>query len=390
MTLPPMWKVRRELRSGFPKLGKLYHRTVHDPVRKVIYDRRSKQLIKITPGKLTLTDRVAVVVLFQPNGLAPSVQLTLDHLARNRFSVVLVSNAPLGPDDRAALARSSAVLLERPNVGYDFGGYRDGIRYLWSLRHALSRLVLMNDSTWFPLRRDDDSLARMEALGADLAGHVYKTEDRRNRLQDHIESHLLMFSRDFLASDGFRQFWRRYRMSDDRGTTIRFGEKGLSQFAIRSGLKVRALLGRDELVACLERCSETELAEVLHHTADGFPSKFENADRIRAAAANGEAWRDDYIAWVHRSLSNTTSYGVSGTFVMPAMVYGRLAFAKKGRDLPHQSARAKILELEADGVIPPLDTAVRDEMMASVAAWQPPRGVEFPGRPLKSKPAATG
>ena len=381
MTLPPMWKVRRELRAGFTKLSMLFIRTVHDPIRKVIYDRRSNRLIKITPGELTLTDRVAVFVVFQPNGLAPSLQLTLDHLARNRFSVVLVSNGPLRPDDRTAVAKSVSVLLERPNVGYDFGGYRDGIRYLWSLRQELSLLVLMNDSTWFPLRRDDDSLARMEALGADLAGHVFKTENEKRPDNDHIESHMLMISKDFVRSSDFRQFWSRYVMSNSRVTTIRVGEKAFTQCAIRSGWRVGSILDRQWLMSVLQKLDDADLELVLQHTIDIKHHRHPDLSTVRRCLASGEPWREAFLAWTDHSLRNSLPILLSAAFVMPAHVYGRMGFAKKAKDMRFHMAREELLDLEASGMIPPLADEVRAEVSQMVRGWVPPNGQARVTRP---------
>lgn len=373
MTLPPLWKVNRELERIGVKAVRLAGRWVHDPIRNPIYDMTAGRRQTVTPGAYPLTGRVAVFVVYQPKGVAASILLTLEHLRQNDYSVLVVSNGPLRPEDRALLAENAAIVLERPNVGYDFGAYRDGIRHLWALKADLSRLILMNDSTWFPLRREDDSLARMEALGADLAGHVFKTEEKNKRGIDHVESHLLMISREFYASRDFLKFWSNYRMSDNRTTTIKYGEKGFSNFAIRHGWSVKALLGRDWFATCLKHLGDDDISAVLTHTVDGFRTRMKNADFIRSAASRGEAWRQEYIEWAHDCLSNTTSFGLSGTFIMPAVVYGGLGFAKKGRETPFHHARLKLLELDRDGVIPPLDETVRNEVTIALSNWGRPQ-----------------
>ena len=390
MTLPPMWKVRRELWAIVTKSRMLYLRTVQDRLRKFFYDRTSHRQITITKGDLPLTDRVAVFVVFQPKGLARSVLLTLEHLARSRYSVVVVSNGPLRPEDRAAVARSAATVLERPNVGYDFGGYRDGIRHLWSLGHDTSRLVLMNDSTWFPLRRDDDSLERMEALDADLAGHIFKTESEEKRGYDHMEAHLLMISRDFLRSDDFKRFWSSYRMSDERVTTIAIGEKAFSQLAIKAGRKVKSLLGREWLLSVLQGLDDRDLERVQRHTIDSFKSRQPDLTEVRRLLQSGRPWRDVYLAWTDKSLRNSRSYLLSAAFVMPALVYGRMGFAKKAKDIRFHMAREELLDLEAMGMIPPLADEVREEIAASLRAWVPPKGQEKMVRPLKATAVQTG
>jgi hypothetical protein len=379
-----MWKVRRELRVGVTKLRMFYLRAVHDRLRKAVYDRTSDRQIKVTPGDLPMTDRVAIFIVFQPKGLAPSVVLTLEHLAQNRFSVVVVSNGPLRPEDRAAVARKATVVLERPNVGYDFGGYRDGIRHLWSLGHDTSLLVLMNDSTWFPLRRDDDSLERMEALDADLAGHIFKTESEEKRGYDHMESHLLMISRDFVRSSDFRHFWSSYRMSDERATTIAFGEKAFSQLAIKSGRKVRSLMSREWLLSVLGRLDDRDLERVLRHTIDSFSSKQPDLTEVRRLIQSGRPWRDAYLAWADKSLRNSRSYLLSAAFVMPALVYGKMGFSKKAHDIRFHMAREELLDLEAMGMIPPIADEVRAEIAEKVRAWVPVKGQEKMVRPLKA------
>lgn len=341
MALPPLWKVRREILRSYTKIAIPTSRWFYEPVRKVAYDLTARWQQRLTPGAFSLTDRVAVFVVFQPMGIPASVMLTLDHLRQNGFSVFVVSNGPLRPKDCATLSGSCSLIMERPNVGYDFGAYRDGIRHLWSLNRQLSRLLLMNDSTWFPLRSDDDSLDRMEALGADLAAHIYKIEDEAVRRRDHVESHLLMISLEFLQSDEFRRFWSDYRMSNFRSTTIEFGEKGLTQMAIRSGRKVAALMHREWLISTLDSLDDCELRLVLDHLIDDLRFRDKGPGAVQSAAARGAPWREDFLAWVNWEISNSLIFLISPTFVMPALVYGQMGFAKKSKELRFPSGAAK-------------------------------------------------
>ena len=390
MALPPAWKVRRELARIGDKLSLAAHRWLYDPLRKPVYDLTWRWRQTITTGSLPLTDRVAVFVVYQPKGVPPSIFLTLEHLWQNRFAPLVVSNGPLRPEDRRLLAAKAALVIERPNVGYDFGAYRDGIRHLWSLEHDLSLLVLMNDSTWFPLRRDDDSLARMEALEADLAGHIHKMEGEHSRKRDHLESHLLMISGDFCRSAEFRRFWSSYRMSDMRDTTIKFGEKGFSQISLGSGRKVAALFDREWLTGTLSRLSDDDLRIVLDMTIDSFHGRQKNADHVRDALARGQPWREAFLSWVRVALSNSRTYFISATFIMPALVYGRMGFAKKANDIRFHMAREELLDLEASGMIPPLADEVRLEIAEAVRKWVPPQGEESTVRPRTAAKAQVG
>lgn len=391
MTLPPLWKVSRELGRIRVKVVRFVGRWVHDPIRKPIYDMTAGWRQTITRGKYPLTTRVAVFVVFQPKGVAGSILLTLQHLRQNDYSVLVVSNGSLRPEDRALLAENAAIVLERPNVGYDFGAYRDGIRHLWALKADLSRLILMNDSTWFPLRRDDDSLARMEALDADLAGHVCKTENESKAENDHVESHLLMFSRTFLQSGDFRNFWSGYRMSDRRSTTIKFGEKGLTQMTLRQGWRIETLMGREWLNGVLRCLDDRSLEMVFTHTIDSFSRKRESdLSSVQRLHTCGEPWREAYLAWTDKSLRNSTSFLLSAAFVMPALIYGRMGFAKKANDIRFHLAREELLDLEASGMIPPIADEVRMEVRQMVRTWAPPKGQEKVVRPSQAVTANIG
>jgi lipopolysaccharide biosynthesis protein len=249
MALPPAWKVRREIWRIRNRIAQKLGGVFYDSFRQYLYDRRALNFLKVREGDQPLSDRVAVFVLFQPSGLAPSTFFTLDHLLKNGWSPLVISNAPLTESDAADVSRRAAKVMERPNVGYDFGAYRESIRYLDRIGHRLERLILMNDSTWFPLREDDDSLARMEASGADLVGHIYKIEDIKDRGRDHVESHLLMFSRRALEDEAFQRFWNCFVMSNRRDVTIESGEKRITQVGIAAGWAPKGLLSRETLIS---------------------------------------------------------------------------------------------------------------------------------------------
>ncbi len=372
MTLPPRWKVKRELWRIRDQIERRVNSAILDGPRQYIYDRLARKSVSIREGLLPLTERVAVVVLFQPKGIAASTLFTLDHLIANRWSPLIVSNANLSGRDAGEIASRSALVIERPNVGYDFGAYREAINHLEHTSHKLDRLILLNDSTWFPLRKADDTLQRMEAEGADVIGHIYKIEDPARRWNDHVESHLLMFGENMMRSQAFKNFWRNYVMSDSRDTTIEKGEKGITQMGLAEGWSVRGLLTREWLVGALRELDDNQLREVLldvvHHREDAS----KHCDRLLQSSREGDNWREDFIAWVDSELSNSLQHLLSATFIAPAMVYGGQGFVKKSSGRRFHLARMKVLSLEKEGRIPELHPAVRREMEKAVAKWQPP------------------
>lgn len=372
MKLPPAWKIRREVWRVKEQMHDLLIPRFADRIAQAYHDRNIHRLLLETRGSLSLTKRVAVLVLFQPKGIAASTYMTLDHLAQENWSVLLVSNTALSTSDRKQLAAKSAFVIERPNTGYDFGAYREGWRWLERHGHKPERLILMNDSSWFPLRMHDNSLRRMEALNVDLAGQVFKTESTENEGRDHLESHLLMFSEKALHHPAILRFWADYAMTSDKRLTILRGEKGLTQCARQSGLSIEGLLDREKMLALLSQLSDQKLLEVLEslaiHSEDG---KKLRADWMTAARGNF-SWREEFLAWTSYQLSNSRQYLVSAAFVDPAASLGGLCFLKKSNDLRFQFARLALMRGIEAGRIPPVDPLIEKEVMKAIAGWKLP------------------
>jgi hypothetical protein len=371
MALPPAWKVKRELRRVYENLLDFVRfRPAVEWLRILHYEVHPRINLHETQGALLLTARVAVFVLFQPKGIAGSTLQTLAHLAEEGWSVLVISNAPLSPDDRTRVATNSAHVIERPNLGYDFGAYREGWRWLQRRGHRPNRLILMNDSTWFPLRRQDDTLRRMEALKVDLAGHIFKTESSADSSNDHMESHLLMFGQRALAHPDIQEFWANYRMTSSKALTIERGEKGISQAVLLAGLELKGLLDREQLLSILGGLPDDALCLVASNLViDDDENRQRRADWV-AAAAHGLPWREDFLAWTDYELANSLYQLLSATFVYPAILYGGMGFMKKSNDRRFQLARMLILrEIEA-GCIPPFDPVIMEEVRSNAENWK--------------------
>jgi hypothetical protein len=376
MSLPPAWKVKRELRRVYEKAKDAVALHPSNPLRQFVglrhqrnYDRNLANLLRETPGARPLTQRVAAFILFQPKGIAGSTFLTLDHLAQEGWSVLVISNAPLSDADRARLAAASAHVIERPNVGYDFGAYREAWRWLHRNGHALDRLILMNDSTWFPLRMNDDSLRRMEGLDADLAGHIYK---HTSGYRDHIESHLLMFGPRALAHPAIQSFWADYLMTDSRLDTILFGEVGIAQAGLAAGLSVKGLVGRDILISHLARLSDKALLDSLRDLALSSTAARNQRDAWQEAAELGQPWRDAFLSWTYDELTTSREHFVSASYILPAVRLCGMGFLKKSADRRFHFGRLAMMHAIEKGQLPPMDAVVAAEVAAAIKIWKPP------------------
>ena len=371
MKFPPAWKVRRELVRVFNRLMRPV-RYAFDLARQTLYDARFDRLVKVTANQRPLADRVAIFVIFQPNGIAASTFFTLDHLVEQGFEVVVVCNGAHQAGDIRRLGKNAALIVERPNLGYDFGGYRDGLRVVKARAENLQRLVFLNDSTWFPLRAGDDTLARMDATCKMLVGHILKTENETKPGHDHVESHLLMFSGDALASPPFKDFWAKLVISNRRDATIARGEKQITQTMLAQGAEAKGLLSGTAILEMLEGLTIAELRDVAQNVVPSSAKSRAIVSNILKKWETDEGASQEFLDWVHHALSNSLENLLSAAFVNPAMRYGMMGFVKKANDIRFHLARQEVPRMEQAGLIAPLHPAVREEMQAMVKGWQTP------------------
>lgn len=201
--------------------------------------RRSSYVRRRWPGALDLegATRIAVFVHFDRQGIVHDFVLHyLAEIARAGFTTVFVSNAPRL--DRESIDRISPLcgaILQRANVGMDFGAYKDGIGTLPRL-DRLEALLLANDSVYGPFHDLGDVIGRMNLAEAEVWGITDSWERRF-----HLQSYFLLFGRRALNHEAFRQFWNGVRYVQAKSWVIGHYEIGLTQHLVRGGLRCRAL-----------------------------------------------------------------------------------------------------------------------------------------------------
>ena len=245
-----MSKIKREARRA---AGKLRDLIAILPERRA-QARRDQSLggdLRQTAGAGPLGPRIALFVLWQPNGIAPSTLLTCDHLAAQGFAPFALSNAPLTDADRTALAARTTRVIERPNLGHDFGAWRDVI-LLWLRAGTLPE-----------------------------QGAIWMERPGRPR-SAHYQSYLLMFGPKALTHPAFAAFWQRYLASSRRDSVLARGEKGLSRAMTAAGLTAPALVSP----TCLLKHAQAAPAPVLRRILDyaAFPVPDRQAARAERLA----------------------------------------------------------------------------------------------------------
>jgi len=347
----PAWKLRREMLRLWRMLTFLPMHPVEQAWFR-LHPHLFPATHRVHEGAQPATGSIAIFLIHQPKGLQATVPATCRHLGAAGYRVHLVSNAPLSAEDVARLRPLCGRIVERPNHGLDFGGYRQEILACLAEGITPDRLLLLNDSIWFPVLRDCDMLDRLEALGADLAGPVHYAH--RNPRRAHLQSYCLLFSARAVESPAFRAFWQGYAMSNNKVRTIRNGEMRLTRVCREGGLSVAAIHDAHEALT-LDRLSPEARTAVAAHDAMRAGDE--------AARAEGPVpGRGGYL------LSNH-----------PAVNIGLLSFSilKKDRGLPYRMQRRALVSGEGmdlrDRLLP--------EVRAALEVWDIPEPEDVP-RPV--------
>lgn len=270
MALPSKWKVNREFRRLKRQIWERYS-VLTDPLTGAIWTRMRPRLLKVTPGVLPLGKDLAIFLVFQPKGCPASCFATLRALVAQGFTPVVVSNLKLSPQDREALQQVSWRVIERPNLGYDFGGYRDGLWYCQNHAPEMDSLLFLNDTIWFPAVSGDTTLRWFRENPADyvaLADTLYfgakgmKTRPSDRVRTYHFASFCFQVRRAILESPDFRAYWQEFKLSSRKQTVILRGEVGHYQMLADGGFSTDCLIRRLEIMDQLVGMDAAELREV--------------------------------------------------------------------------------------------------------------------------------
>lgn len=360
----PKWKLRRELDRTAQQL-KAVAGLIWEPFIQRHHDRNRARRIEISPGERSLTNRVLIYLLFQSDRILDSTIETCRLMEEQGYSTVIVSNAPLTPESRSRLAKVSWRVMQRPNYGYDFGGYRDGILHLMENGIRPDWLMLLNDSVWFPLRRNDCLVERLEQSGLDVSGTIVHRRFRKTLLRSRatrvIESYLFLFNAKALNSQAFRDFWLNYRVSSIKYNAVHRGERQVAEVMLKAGFRADGLFDREGFLEFCNYQDAPYLEKVLRYSNYTTPIFRSSSQSLLARFDGTEAWRQDALSHL-RTVSNKHSFFASFPFVAAGGL--GVPLIKRSNGALQKLARQSVLHAIAANDIPPFRESVMAEMLA--------------------------
>lgn len=291
----PNWKLQREAERLKRQFQGLWWRATGS-LRTWLYDRRRREVVRVSEGDQPLRDELAVLLIYQPDGLLASTVHTLSWFVSEGVSPVVVSNCPLTEADMQRLRAVSYLVIERPNIGYDFGGYREGVLKILERGIRPAALYVLNDSMWFPLRDDCDVIRQSRASPADIFGLYTGWLGRRSGGQEYIQSYFFRFSARLVSGDAFQHYWKRLKLMDQKHVVIRSFERNLAGHFARIGYTSGSVIRWQEIVDYVLKLDDEDTLrdilvfqcrtsrkdrEIIQPLLDDGLGPFEIRDRIR-------------------------------------------------------------------------------------------------------------
>lgn len=284
---------------------------------------------------------MAVLLIFQKDGLLESTLSQLAYFKAQGYATLVVSNAPLADADLRRLMPLTFRVLERPNVGYDFGGYRDGILHLLESGIRPNTLIVLNDSVWFPACKDSDPLADIAEIPADLVGLTFYTHLRKPE-RNHIQSYFYRFGPRILADPFFEDYWRSVPISNARNTVIRRCEMRLTRAFEQRGFSIGVLCPDPKVGEHLATLSTDELGDVVTYISTALARHASAYAKLNHALGDKRAEQHALLA-----LEQEDKAAIPYLYLHPHMLVGlqKTPVLKKNRDGYYVAQRKEIARL---------------------------------------------
>ena len=354
----PKWKLRREV-DRLATQVKALPQILYEPIVQRRFDASRDQAIKVTEGAVDQSSRLAIFLIYQPKGICRSILKTCDHLVASGFAPVVVSNTPLDGADLKALGEVAHLVAERPNFGYDFGGYRDGVWLINSRGVEHCDVLFLNDSVWFPVFPESTLLNDMYAHSESYVGtQVFGDIARAGKRRGFFGSYCFLVKQPVWDSSLFQSFWSNYRVSSNKEVTLRRGERTLSRQLLGGGYPSIGLYGIERFTALVDALSEDALQEALRDMVVTDPRLVEERERLmetEPGSRNPEAIR----ALVHASAKSKNYIAAAPVLSIREL---RFPMIKKNQERHYVLARHRIVRAIDEGRLTGLDPEIVAEI----------------------------
>ncbi len=179
-------------------------------------------LLRVNPSHAAAPDksRLAIFVHYDPQEAVSDADLFyLRELKRITDDIIVLFNSYLSLKQRNKLKRYATGVIQRQNLGFDFGAWRDGLKKVgWDRVTSYDELILANNSCYGPVFPFEEMFSAMAARPGDfwsVSGFPALTKSSRaeakllpqRNIPAHLQSYFMVFTKAVLAAPEFQNFW---------------------------------------------------------------------------------------------------------------------------------------------------------------------------------------
>jgi hypothetical protein len=358
----PLWKAKRELKRLTVQVNAI-PLALYEPFLQRRYDQTRSQHIKCTSGKLPASDNLSIFLIYQLDGVPRSVFNTCNHLITSGSTPIIVSNTPLSDPDRVALQAVAHVVAERPNFGYDFGGYRDGLWLINELGLNPQQVIFLNDSVWFPALSTSSLLAEFSTASAEYLGtQIFINPVCGDKTQAMFGSYCFAVNAPLLRNSRFLSFWNNYKLSSNKEVTLRRGERAFSYQMMKSAKNSFGIYSQHRFNLVVESLSPNKLREALGDMIALDPHLETQRLQLLASKELG-CWGDEVKILLKDGAKTKNYIGSSPIISIREMGFPMI---KKNNERLYKLARQRIMLAVEEGRLDGLNPIILAEMRAQL------------------------
>ena len=167
--------------------------------------------------------------------LSASSKFLLKLLNESGYAIVHVNNRKTSNIDIEFLLNMTCLVIDRVNLGRDFGAYKDIFLYLnhIDIIPNLEYLGFVNDSIQFIPGNNGISL-KNEILDFEKQDSLALFSHESNQISKHYQSFFKILKKEVFNSKSYKNFWKKYKSLDDKQHLIKNGEIALSKLFYNS------------------------------------------------------------------------------------------------------------------------------------------------------------
>ena len=263
----------------------------------------SLRIRKIVEGQIPVkSDRYIIFVLYTKSTLPQFTTNLIDAVARTDLNLVVVCNGKVDAATQAYLLDNSNLLIERINLGRDFGAYRDAVRALMQRRERIARLILLNDSVFFFKKGLDWLLNELNA------NHDFIGLTEVFQFHYHVQSFMLSFGQRAIQNETFIKFWKKFRPISTRRWSIHKGEVRLTRQLTKAGFRPHILYQAVQLAPHMRDKPAREVLEAIQLLPSALRWRlYDDFDEILGSGSKSPSIAT--LEAISQGVRSTRSYG---------------------------------------------------------------------------------